>query len=893
MSADTRSGTVLSESAGAVFYRCALQVNPSHYMKSFRGDESQTDPHSYVESVLEKAADIGISVLAITDHNSVSGVSAFRAAAEKYKITIFPGFELTSSEGIHILCIYSPDTDDEQTGRFLGEFGIRDTGPSSDLANKDFADILRTVREQGGIAIAAHVTSSHGLLKELNGLSRIQAWKNENLLSIQIPGSINDLEYSHRQIVLNRNPEYARPHQVAVVNAKDITKADGLEDPSSSCWIKMSAISIEGLRQAFLDPESRIRLNSDPAIDEHMELISITWEGGFLDGITVRFNSNLNVLVGGRGAGKSTMIESLRYVLDLEPLGEDARKSHEGMLRRVLRNGTKISLRARSHRPITNEYLIERIVPNPPVVRDVNGHVSNLLPADILPELEVYGQHEISELTRNREKLTRLLDRFILRDEGLDRRKSNVRQELGITRKAILDVHTEIEYINERLAALPNLEETLSRYQEAGLEERLKDQSLLVREEQVIDSMSGRLEPFNGSLELLRNELPIDLTFLSPKALQELPGKAILSEAIGVFDRLNDELGQAAAQIEKALEHATDSLGEIRDNWGDRKTTVEEAYNRILRELKQSAVDGAEFIRLRREIEELRPQRERKDLLVLLLKEHTDRRNILVTEWEDIKAREFRLLDGAARMVGRKLKSRVQVQVNSAGDREPLAELLRAKIGGRLSESINIIRQLPELSLPVLVDSLRKGADAVQETFRIPTAQAESLARAPLEVLMQIEELDLPPTTVIHLNTASDESPPSWQELEELSTGQKATAVLLLMLLESEAPLIIDQPEDDLDNRFITEGIVPKMREEKRRRQFIFSTHNANIPVLGDAELIVGLTASGSGETDSGAAQVAPEHTGSIDALPVQELVEEILEGGRTAFEIRRRKYGF
>ena len=893
MRANTRSGTVLSESAGAVFHRCALQVNPGHYMKSFRGDESQMDPHSYAESILEKAANIDISVLAITDHNNVSGVSAFRAAAEKYKITIFPGFELTSSEGIHILCIYSPDTDDEHTGRFLGEFGIRDTGPSSDLANMAFEGILGTVREQGGIAIAAHVTGSHGLLKELGGLSRMHAWRNENLLAIQIPGSVKDLEYNNRQIVLNKIPEYARSHQVAVVNAKDITKANELEDPSSSCWIKMSNISIEGLRQAFFDPESRIRLNSDPALDEHMELISIAWEGGFLDGTTVHFNSNLNVLIGGRGAGKSTMIESLRYVLDLEPLGEDARKSHDGMLRRVLRNGTKISLWVRSHRPTTNVYLIERIIPNPPVVRDGNGQVSNLLPVDILPGLEVYGQHEISELTRNREKLTRLLDRFILQDKELGRRKASVRQGLELTRRSILDVYSEIENIDERLAALPNLEETLSLYQEAGLEERLKDQSLLVREEQVIDSMSSRIEPFREGLELLRNELPIDLTFLSPKALQELPGEDILSEAIGVFDTLNEELDRAATQIEEALKRAAESLGEVRNNWDARKTTVEDAYNRILRELKQSAVDGAEFISLRREIEELRPQRERRDLLERLLKEHADRRNVLLAEWEDIKAREFRLLDSAARTVGRKLNNQVQVQVNSAGDREPLAELLREKIGGRLSESINIIRQMPELSLPVLVDSLRQGADAVRKTFRIPTSQAESLASASSEVLMQIEELELPPTTVIYLNTASDESPPSWQELEELSTGQKATAVLLLMLLESEAPLIIDQPEDDLDNRFITEGIVPKMREEKRRRQFIFSTHNANIPVLGDAELIVGLTASGSGDTEAGAAQVAPEHIGSIDALPVQELVEEILEGGKTAFEIRRRKYGF
>jgi hypothetical protein len=156
---------------------------------------------------------------------------------------------------------------------------------------------------------------------------------------------------------------------------------------------------------------------------------------------------------------------------------------------------------------------------------------------------------------------------------------------------------------------------------------------------------------------------------------------------------------------------------------------------------------------------------------------------------------------------------------------------------------------------------------------------------------MRIEELDLPPTTVIRLNTAPADEPPEWQTLEDLSTGQKATAVLLLLLLESDAPLIVDQPEDDLDNRFITEGVVPRMREEKQRRQFVFSTHNANIPVLGDAELIVGLSASG--EAEHGRARMAPEQMGSIDCRPVRELVEEILEGGKEAFERRRRKYGF
>lgn len=183
------------------------------------------------------------------------------------------------------------------------------------------------------------------------------------------------------------------------------------------------------------------------------------------------------------------------------------------------------------------------------------------------------------------------------------------------------------------------------------------------------------------------------------------------------------------------------------------------------------------------------------------------------------------------------------------------------------------------------------GRDALAQKFAVPPAQAERLAQALPGTFMEIEELDLPPTTRIDLNVAGEGQPTTWQALEDLSTGQKATAVLLLLLLESEAPLVVDQPEDDLDNRFITEGVVPKMREEKRRRQFLFATHNANIPVLGDAELIVGLRTAG--EADEGRAEIPAEHMESIDARPVRELVEEVLEGGKEAFETRRLQYGF
>ncbi len=889
--------------AGAVFHRCALQVNPHHYSSTFRGQEVEGDPQAYAEAIVAKATEIGVSVLAITDHNSVSGVPAFRDAAAGTGITIFPGFELSSSEGIHVLCIYSPDTPEDQLGRFLGEFGILTITPSSDLSDKTFAEVLETARTQGGITIAAHAASSasdKGLFRALSGQSRIKAWQSENLLAIQIPGAVKELPPDERSIVENKDPNYQRAHPagqglaVAVVNAADITKPEDLDAPQATCQIKMSEVSIEGLRQAFLDPDSRIRLNHQEdglELEGHAELISLAWQGGFLRDAEVHFNPNLNVLIGGRGTGKSTVIESLRYVLGLNPIGEEAQKAHQGIVRQVLQSGTKVSLLARCYRPVKRKYLIERTVPNPPVVRDESGQVSSLLPAEILPRVEVYGQHEISELTRSREKLTRLLDRFVERNQSLARRKADIRRDLEKTRRSILDVSAELSQIEERLATLPSLEETLERYREAGLEERLRERSLLVREEGVLRSIPDRLEPLRECLESLRQEIPIDRVFLSPKALEDLPGREILADADDIIEHLSRDIEELVRRFEEALERAEEGVAEVHSRWSARKREVQTAYESILRELQKSAVDGEEFIRLQSEIEALRPLRERESLLRRLEKEHLEQRRMLLAEWEDLKAEEFRHLDRAARKVSQKLHNRVHVGVTAAGDRGPLFQLLRDEVGGRLSEAINILTTVTDLSLPEFVGSCRAGPDAIQKTYPLTPAQAKRFSEASEEILMLIEELELLPTTTIQLNTAPSGEPPSWQVLEDLSTGQKATAVLLLLLLDSDAPLIIDQPEDDLDNRFITEGVVPRMREEKQRRQFVFSTHNANIPVLGDAELIIGLTASG--EAEGGKANIAPEHMGSIDAPPVRELVEEILEGGRDAFETRRLKYGF
>jgi chromosome segregation ATPase len=652
----------------------------------------------------------------------------------------------------------------------------------------------------------------------------------------------------------------------------------------------MSSVSVEGLRQAFLDPDSRIRLASGQAPEPHSEFVAMAWEGGFLDGAAIHFNENLDVLIGGRGSGKSTVVESLRYVLELEPVGEEAQRAHEGIVRQVLRSGTKVSLLVRSCRPNKREYAIERTVPNPPVVKDDLGNVLALAPGDIIPGVEVFGQHEISELAKNPEKRTRLLDRFMEEDSGVVKRKSDLKRELERSRTRILELRKELHQVEERLATLPAVEETLKRYRELGLEEKLREQSLLVREERLLKSALEALEPLREIAGSFRAAVPIDTSFVSEQALDGLPGKQILHGLEAVFLRLNKDARSVLDPLEKTLEAAEAGVHGVRLEWEQRKKSVQGEYEKTLRELQKSKIDGEEFLRLRRQIEDLRPLKERKGTLLKEEKTQIQHRRNLAAEWEDLKHEEFQRLERAAKKVNRQLADLVRVRVEFSGNREPLMTVLE-EIPGRLSESLEIFRSAPDFSLAAFAASVRAGREELIKRFQIPPAQAERIAQAGDQKAMQIEEIELPPIMHIELNVAVEGEAANWRTLEGLSTGQKATAVLLLLLLESEAPLIIDQPEDDLDNRFITEGVVPKMREEKRRRQFIFTTHNANIPVLGDAELIVGLIPKG--EAGQGRAELPARYMASIDSRPVQELVEEILEGGKDAFETRRKKYGF
>lgn len=879
--------------SGARFYRCAFQVNTFDYITRHKRPTTFADEASYNAALVEACKANKIEVIGLADHYRIKSAAELIQAAEAAGIIVFPGFEAVSQEGVHFLCLFDPSAQLSNVQGRIHACGIHDENVESPLGMLHASQLLEQAPSWPAQVIAAHIAGAGGLFRALQaGQARSAIWKHDRLHACSLPGSISAAPEDVRPILENRNPDYRREHPIAVLNCQDVCDPADLGKPGTTCFVKMTEPTIEGLRQAFLDPGSRVRLSSDPEPEEHIEFLGLSWETeGFLRGCRMHFNENLNVLIGGRGSGKSTVIESLRYVLGIDPIGDDAKRVHTGIVQGVLRSGTKISLAVQSYRPDKRLFFIERTVPNPPRVIDADGNVLSVKPLDVVRGVAVFGQNELAELARSREKLTALLHRFIPTDTAQDGRFQSIADALQATRRGILDCEKKIQKDQESLAALPGIEETLKRYREAGVEEKLKGQEQIIKAESVVTAAKQAIEPFVDVASTLEGLIPINDDFLNDQALGGLPALDDLVSMRGVLTNFGAAMKTAAIGLRAQIETAGKAFDAVATRVAVEKSNAQADYEHTLRDLQKAKIDGNEFIQLKTDLARLGPIKAQLEKTRQKLKEHLQKRRNDLAIWEDLKRERYQRLERAAKRVSKELPNRLRVTVAFGGNREPLANLLKQELGGRLSETIAALSGTGDLSVSAFAEACRQDAGSLTIDFGVPTSQAERIAKAGSQLPMLIEELELPHITEIELNVGPENAPPEWRKIDQLSTGQKATALLYLLLLESEGPLVLDQPEDNLDNRFISEGVVPKIRGEKRRRQFIFSTHNANIPVLGDAELILAMRAVG--ESGDGHAEVPPENMGAIDKGTVAVLVEEILEGGKDAFQTRRMKYGF
>ena len=312
----------------------------------------------------------------------------------------------------------------------------------------------------------------------------------------------------------------------------------------------------------------------------------------------------------------------------------------------------------------------------------------------------------------------------------LVKEKLSLKDDLKQTRQSLLDVQSQIRKTDEELETLPGLEERLKGYREAGVAELLEEQSQLVREEQLFASMSIQLKTFLEYLQLMEQEVPIDVTFLSERVLEGLLNRDIFEEGVKTLNSLSSNLEAIIKRLADILETTEKDVEVLYSNWKKRKRAVQIRYEKLSRDLQKQSIDSQEFIDLKKRTERLYRLRDWKQNLWQKECEQRRTRRSLLVEWQELKENELSQLKGSAKKVNNKLRDVVQVTVDGEGERKKLYDLLTDKIGGRLHETIEALSKVESLALLEFVACCREGVASLINEYRIPENQAQRLANA-------------------------------------------------------------------------------------------------------------------------------------------------------------------
>lgn len=866
---------------GARWVRAALQVNPYGYVGNPSPSKRFADEPTYNEALLDACDAAGITLIAITDHWCASSGAGLIEAAQRRGITALPGFEAISSESIHLLVIFEEGTAMDDITIAIGACGLTPGDPHG-LSQKSFSDIVEEATERGALAIPAHVNvAKSGLLHRLSGRPLQETLKSKDLFVLGVtPGSP---EAGDQVQILANKPPYARKHPLVAVHADDVSDPSALSSEGASTWFKMCGPSLRGLKHAVRTPETRISLD-DPSTSAAVLLREIGWTGGFLDGQAVPFADDLTALIGGRGTGKSTIIESLRYVLEITPIGELAKKDHDGVVQNMLRTGTTVALTVDVTLPTPARYTIERTVPQPAVVKDSSDTATALRPGDVVPGLEVFGQHELAELAQDKNLMAEMVGRIAGRPVATDGRLPIVRT-LSENREALAKVERDQSDLEDELAGIPRLAEQAKKFAASALAEKLATKRRLTSDEAVLDEIARRLDVVSARTAELEAEALLASVRGDVADIEGSPRQTLLETARAALTTAANVVEESLRTIEDAVGAARTTVQRARTEWTSMVQAEVDANAEVFRQLIADGYDPDSYITTTKQLARLTKRAEERKVLEGRRSKLLEKRESLMAQLADNETAIAKELNLAIRRANAAASNAVVVRPVPNPDRSTIKAVVADHVSGQRTQ-ITAAVDADDFSVRAFVAAARCGAEALAP-YNVTGAQLKHLLDAGEPLFRALEEQAVGLAVDVLLNLAPKGQGTNLRRLEELSKGQRATALLLLLLGAATSPLVIDQPEDDLDNRFIYDGIVKRLRGLKGVRQVIVSTHNANVPVLGDAELVV--TMEGDGQHGN----MAADGVGSLDVQSVRAYAEDLLEGGRDAFNARKHLYGF
>lgn len=957
---------------GMRWFKCDLQMQTPGDAQHWQGRKLDgTNDREIAEKYAKACYEEGLEVIGITDHNFLGNeqfLPLLRTELDKledvygWRVTLFPGFEFEAyvGRGIHVLCLFETDTDLRNVDRILSECGVpidridaQGTLAKSDKNLKQIIEIVQQAREDGrwrGIVIIPH--AFHDSIFDDDRLKDwIQAreYLNSDLLALEVNKPISKMSAGWQKLLRageDCDPNYKRQRPIATIMSSDNKMlnekgADGKPKPNSIgyryTWIKMSEPSIEALRQAFLDHDSRIILPDDVVTDVHPEkrekharIVSVSINNAaFLQSQEIPLSPNLNCIIGGRGTGKSTILEGVRIAL-----GKDNHHQIDGQTKEKIQRiqellsrqaGTEVRIRWRT--PAGVEDVIVYSIDNDGKgtltvegreITDMSTFLSGL-------PIQIFSQQQLNEITRRTgNMLLSLLDDFIrdelqqLRQEeeslrGEIRRLFSVKRQLEQVESDIRRLQQEISELERQIEKLEALQDAFSRYQK------------LQAAGEYIDDVRAAIDDGSDPLRqiVISAERAVDSHEAPSAVSEEWPEGDWFDQRDG---ELLDAKKQFVDEIKSLVQRFRDQVERAyfqHDQWDAIRKLIKNADGAFQKACEDQGVSPEDIERLQALGEQLRAKRSELDKQQdrqTTLREDID---ALPTQFDAIHENwlcVYQARKSIADEVEGLSERYIDLQIEYSADEDNFLTAW-SKIGTSLDKRQRIGRNWEEIGKcihRVFLDVFEANTDDEDDVSNIVS---------PWELLQKyiLDEIDLHTdlqSTLEKLGIKFHEikkfldgdARDAWETARvtrvadtvdlvlyraagatsevagrisdgSLSDGQRNTAALLMILAKGETPLIFDQPEDELDSNFIFRELVPMLRSMKTKRQIILVTHNANLPVNADAELVYALeTKDGSG---------VPLAQGGLDQADVTQAVLEIMEGSEIAFKRRREKYHF
>ena len=895
---------------GASFYRCALQVNPYAYADRHGKDSGAANEAEYNQKMLQACRDAKIDIVGLADHGGAGASESLRQVLRDGDICVFPGFEISSAEKIHMVCLFPEDKSKADLDQCLGgltgghahEIGEDPTIPST----RPCLEIADLINVYGGFWFAPHMDGASGLITK----GSPHVWKGNLVRVGALTKDVDDLgapvkdvngfgdgdgdrfEKTCREIVKNKNPHYKRDRPIALICANDAHSAESLKKERASCWIKMTEPKFDSFKQAFFDPESRIALQK-PDDTRISRIVSIRWrKQGFFRESGIEFSPCLNAVIGGRGAGKSSLLESIRYGLNCPPLTNDAKKIADQIVDKNLADST-VEIRVWSGNHGQHYKVSRRHTEQEPRVVTESGESSSLSVQDILPGIDILGQNEILEISKDDREIRKLLDRFLPDSSSISEEIRKIAKDLKKNRAELLRLDSRLSELQQKTMREKSLDEQIENLRKRGIDEKIDvvgrieaECSFLDRMEIARSAIVKRLDDWGNNVDI--PNLP-DEAEKWPNITDIRASHNSLTNAVSDVEQMRESAREKMDAAGKDLHSRQKSLG---DKWEKLQDELDKIAEGMPRQNESAANIDSNYKQLLREKSQVSADKQEEQNKRGELDGVVGQRNDLLAQYRQLHFDRFNERAATAKDLGKRLRGRVRVRIESMGERSDLLAFLESKVKGVGKVRLEWLKNAPKIDTLAMAKEIRdpasKGLASLLGESTLAQGVANSIARMSDEDSYELEEIAIEDRVVIELNLAETGRKPEYRLLQDLSTGQKCTAILELFLLDRESPLILDQPEDHLDNSFIADSIVPRIREIKGDCQIILSTHNANIPVFGDAELIAVLEPDGSRH-----ALIKEDNLGAIDKQSVKNEVARILDGGREAFNMRREKYGY